>query len=83
MPRSRSNHELANTDRDVTAFLTTIAAPGYFMPAVVLGKDWGTASVGTTWKLGRGVTALGVVTADFGQRDVTTYAAQFGLNVAF
>jgi outer membrane lipase/esterase len=44
------NHELANTDRDVTAFLVapTTPAPPYFMPGVVLGKDWGTASVGTT-----------------------------------
>jgi outer membrane lipase/esterase len=47
------NHELANTDRGVTAYLTTSTlAPGYTMPAVVLGKDWGTASLGTTWKLG-------------------------------
>jgi hypothetical protein len=29
------------------------------------------------------MTALGSVTAEFGQRDVTTYGAQLGLNVAF
>jgi outer membrane lipase/esterase len=77
------NHELANTDRDVTARLTTITAPGYSMPGVVLGKDWGTVSLGTTWKITSGLTALGAVTADFGQRDVTTYGAQIGLNVTF
>ena len=36
------NHEFADTDRTVTAYLTTITAPGFSMPAVVLGKDWGT-----------------------------------------
>jgi outer membrane lipase/esterase len=77
------NHELANTDRDVTAFLTTVTAPGYSMPAVVLGRDWGTASIGTTWKVGKNMTALGAFTAEFGQRDATSYGAQLGLNIAF
>ncbi len=44
-------HELVSTDRLVTAFLTTIAAPGFSLPAVVFGSDWGMASVGTTVKL--------------------------------
>jgi outer membrane lipase/esterase len=77
------NHEFANTDREVTAYLTTITAPGYSLPAVILGKDWGSASLGTKWKLGNGVTALGVVIAEFGQRDAATYGGQIGLNVAF
>ena len=77
------DHEFANTDRNVTAFLTTIAAPGYSMPAVVLGKDWGTASLGTTWKLGQGMTALGSITTEFAQGDATTYGVQLGLNIAF
>ena len=42
------NHELASTDRSVTASLTTVAAPSYWMPAVVLGRDWSTGTVGTT-----------------------------------
>ena len=77
------NHELADTERAVRAWLTTIAAPSYTMPAVELGKDWGTASVGTTLKLGRGITALGAATAEFGQHDARTYGGQIGLNVAF
>lgn len=78
------NHELANTDREVAASLTTVDfAPSYHMPAVLLGRDWGTASVGTTLKLGPGTTLLGSVTTDFGQHDVRTYGAQFGLNIAF
>jgi outer membrane lipase/esterase len=78
------NHQLANTDREVTASLTTVDfAPSYSMPAVLLGRDWGTASVGTTLKLGPGTTLFGSVTTDFGQHDVRTYGAQFGLNIAF
>jgi outer membrane lipase/esterase len=78
------NHELANTDREVTASLTTVDfAPSYSMPGVLLGRDWGTASVGTTLKLGPGTTLLGSFTTDFGQHDVRTYGAQLGLNIAF
>jgi outer membrane lipase/esterase len=41
------NHELdPNTDREVTAFLTTTTiAPGYSLPAVYFGENWGTASM--------------------------------------
>ncbi len=77
------NHELADTNRDVTAFLTTIAAPSFSMPAVSLGKDWGTASLGTTLKLSKNVTVLGSTTADFGQSNVITYGAQIGVNISF
>ena len=77
------NHELADTDREVRAWLTTIAAPSYTMPAVDLGKDWGTASLGTTLKLGGGFTALGAVTTEFAQHDVRSYGGQLGINIAF
>jgi outer membrane lipase/esterase len=77
------NHELASTTRDVTASLTTIAAPSYSLPAVALGKDWGTATLGTNVILGPGVTGLAAVSADFGQSDVVTYGAQIGINIGF
>lgn len=78
------NHELASTDRDVTAFLvSTSYAPSYHMPAVVVGKDWGTASVGTTLNLGSGMLALGSVQTEFGDHGVRTYGGQIGLNVRF
>jgi outer membrane lipase/esterase len=76
------NHELASTDRLVTAYLTTIAAPGYSLPAVVLGKDWGTATAGTTFKLASNVTGLVAFVGQFAQHSVTNYGAQIGLNVA-
>ena len=64
------DHELVPFERSVTASLTTITAPSYSMPAVALGKDWGTGTVGTTVAVGRGMTAY------------ASFTGQFGLNVA-
>jgi len=77
------DHELANTNRFVTASLTTIVAPSYSLPAVVLGKDWATASLGTTFAIDRGITAYATVTTQAAQSNVTTYGGQIGINVAF
>ena len=76
-------HELASTDRNVTASLLTTDAPSYYLPAVSLGTDWGTAAVGVNVILSPGVTGLAAFSTDFGQNDVTTYGAQIGINVAF
>jgi outer membrane lipase/esterase len=76
------NHELASTDRSVTASLTTVTAPSYWMPAVVLGKDWGTATIGTTATVARGVTGYATFTSEIVQRNVVAYGGQIGLNVA-
>jgi outer membrane lipase/esterase len=77
------NHEMANTDRQVTAFLTTASfAPGYSLPAVELGKDWGTATLGTSMKLARGVTGLATFVGQFAEHNVTNYGGQLGVNVA-
>ncbi len=77
------NHELASTDRLVTAYLTTITAPGYSMPAVVFGKDWGSATAGTTVKIANNITGLVAGYAQFAEKNVTVYGGQVGFNVAF
>jgi outer membrane lipase/esterase len=78
------NHELANTDRFVTAFLTTSAfAPGFSLPGVIFGKDWGTAMLGTTLKLARNVTGYAAFNSQFAEHNVSVYGAQVGINVAF
>jgi outer membrane lipase/esterase len=77
------NHEWADTNRDVTASLTTISAPAYSMPAVVLGKDWGTATVGTSAKIAQNVKGFVFLTGEFAQDQVTVYGGQLGVNVAF
>jgi outer membrane lipase/esterase len=76
------NHELASTDRSVTASLTTVAAPSYWMPAVVLGRDWGTGTIGTTATIAPGVTGYATFTGEIVQRNVVAYGGQIGLNVA-
>lgn len=77
------DHELASPDRLVTASLTTIAAPSFAMPAVVLGRDWATATVGTTLSWDKRYTALIGFTGEIAQGGATAYGAQVGLNVAF
>jgi outer membrane lipase/esterase len=74
------NHELADLNRNVTASLTTIDAPSYTMPAVVLGRDWATASIGTTVTLSKAFIGLASFTAQVGQTGVTTYGGRVGLN---
>jgi len=76
------NHEFASTDRSVTAALTTVTAPSYWMPAVVLGKDWATGTIGTTATIAQGVTGYVTFSGQMAQRDVVAYGGQIGLNVA-
>jgi outer membrane lipase/esterase len=76
------NHELVSDDRTVTAFLTTITAPGFSLPAVVVGRDWGAASVGTALKLPYGMTGMLAAVGIFAEEHVVNYGVQFGLNVA-
>ena len=73
------NHEFA-ADRTVRASLTTIEAPSYEMPAVKLGRDWATATVGTTMNISSAFTGLASFTAQAGQTGVTTYGGRVGLN---
>ncbi len=75
-------HELVSTDRQVTAFLTTITAPGFSLPAVVLGKDWGLANAGATVKISPNITALVAAYGQFAQDSVVNYGGQVGINVA-
>lgn len=76
------NHELVSSNRLVTAYLTTIAAPGFSMPAVILGSDWGTATLGTSVMLRPGITAYASFNSEFAQSQTTFYGGQVGLNFA-
>jgi outer membrane lipase/esterase len=77
------DHEFDPLDRTVTASLTTIAAPSYSMPAVVLGRDWGTATVGTQLTLTSAWTGLASFTAQLGQDHASVFGGLVGLNYAF
>ncbi|MFT3941224.1 autotransporter outer membrane beta-barrel domain-containing protein [Rhodopseudomonas sp.] len=76
------NHEFASLDRSVTASLTTVAAPGYAMPAVVLGRDWGAGTIGASVTIAQQVTGYAAFTSQIGERNIVTYGGQLGLNVA-
>jgi outer membrane lipase/esterase len=77
------NHELASTNRLVSATVPEIAfAPSFTMPAVLFGKDWVTATLGTRVAFGRGVSGYASLTGQTGQSGVASYGGQIGLNVA-
>lgn len=76
------NHELVRSDRLVTASLTTIAAPSYSLPAVILGSDWATATLGTMVSLGHRVTGYASFTSEIAQAQTTIYGGTIGLSVA-
>ena len=77
------NHELASTNRLVTATVPEIAfAPSYTMPAVMFGKDWVTGTLGTRVAFGHGVSGYASLTGQTGQSGVVSYGGQLGLNVA-
>ncbi|MGO9684670.1 MAG: autotransporter outer membrane beta-barrel domain-containing protein [Beijerinckiaceae bacterium] len=77
------NHELDPLNRSVTASLTTVAAPSYSMPAVQLGRDWATATIGTRLKIDASWTGLASFTAQLGQTHAMNYTGMVGLNCAF
>ena len=52
------------------------------MPAVLLGTDWATASVGTSVRLGRGITGYAMFLGELGQANANYYGRQLGVNVA-
>ena len=76
------DHEFDPLDRMVTASLTTITAPSYSVPAVVLGRDWATATIGTQLTLTSAWSGLASFTAQLGQNHATVFGGLIGLNYA-
>lgn len=76
------DHEFDPLDRMVTASLTTIAAPSYSMPAVVLGRDWATATLGTQFTLTPAWSGLASFTAQLGENHAMVFGGLVGLNYA-
>ncbi|WP_426412906.1 autotransporter outer membrane beta-barrel domain-containing protein [Bradyrhizobium ganzhouense] len=77
------DHELADLNRLVGASLTSIVAPAFSMPAVILGRDWAAATLGTRVRLASNVSGYAALTDQLGQGNATSYGGQVGLNVAF
>jgi outer membrane lipase/esterase len=74
------DHEFDPLDRIVTASLTSIVAPSYSLPAVALGRDWGTATIGTQITLTSAWSGLASFTAQLGQNHATVFGSLIGLN---
>ncbi len=74
------DHEFDPLNRLVTASLTTIAAPSYSLPAVVLGRDWATTTVGMQLTLTAAWSGLASFTAQLGQDHASNYGGLIGLN---
>jgi outer membrane lipase/esterase len=76
------DHEFDPLDRMVTASLTTMAAPSFSLPAVVLGRDWATATVGTQVAFTPAWAGIASFTAQLGQNHATVFGGLLGLNYA-
>jgi outer membrane lipase/esterase len=77
------NHEFDPQNEVVTASLTTIVAPSFSLPVVVVGRDWATATIGTQVKLNQSWSALASFTVQAGQSNVTNFGGLLGVNYAF
>lgn len=76
------DHEFDPLNRLVTASLTTAIAPSYSLPAVVLGRDWASATVGTQITFNAAWSGLASFTAQLGQDRATVLGGLVGLNYA-
>jgi outer membrane lipase/esterase len=77
------DHEFDPLNRSVTVSLTTMAAPSFAMPAVQVGRDWATATLGTQVRIDRSWTGLASFSAQIGERNVTSYGGLLGLSYTF
>ena len=77
------DHEFDPLDRLVTASLTTMAAPSYSLPAVVLGRDWATTTVGTQVTFAPAWSGIASFTAQLGQNHALVFGGLIGLNYSF
>ncbi len=77
------DHEFDGLDRMVTASLTTMAAPSYSLPAVVLGRDWASATIGTHVTYDRAWSGIASFTAQLGQNHAMVYGGLVGVDYSF
>ncbi|MBK6973973.1 MAG: autotransporter domain-containing protein [Sterolibacteriaceae bacterium] len=76
-------HEFRDNDRSITAFLTSMAAPSFDLPAAKLERTWGSATLGATMKFAPNLTGSLALSSQFAQSNVRNFGAQFSLNMGF
>ncbi len=77
------NREFANTMRNVTASVTTVASPSYYMPAIALGKKWETLYAGTSYKINDQSQIFGMISSQFSQKNAANYSTTLGYSYSF
>ncbi|GFK94723.1 Esterase EstP [Fundidesulfovibrio magnetotacticus] len=77
------NHEFAGQGRMVKAAITTAPAAPYSLAAAPVAEDWGTASLGVSFKLSERVTLRGSGTAQFSNPQATGCGGELGVNINF
>jgi outer membrane lipase/esterase len=82
-------HELASTDRNVTATLVDGALPtlvgplSYSLPAIDVGRDWAFVTIGTEVKFSPDFSGVISANGTFGQEDFEKYGVQLGFRVKY
>lgn len=76
-------HEFRSNERSVTAFVQSMAAPTFDLPAARLERTWGSATIGAAMKFAPNLTGSLALTTQFAQSNVRNYSAQLGVSVGF
>ncbi|WP_243358550.1 autotransporter outer membrane beta-barrel domain-containing protein [Fundidesulfovibrio terrae] len=77
------NHEFAGQGRMVKASITTATAKPYSMDAAPVATDWGTASLGTSYKINDQWMLRVAGSAMFTNPQVVSYGGELGVSVSF
>ena len=77
------NHEFVDSPRKVRTSLTTTIAPSYYMDAVPVSTDWGTVSLGTSFKASDRVMLRLSLFSMVGNTQMVNYGADLGVNFSF
>lgn len=82
-------HEFLDDSRSVTATLTNGYLPSvvgplsYSLPAVDLGRDWASVTLGTELKFSESMSGVVSGTGAFGQEQASKYGLQVGLRIKY
>jgi len=77
------NHDWTDRNREVTTALTSIETSPYTAAAAPVSADWGTATLGTAYKLGSRATLRAAGSVALGNPQVTSYGGDLSLRIRF
>jgi outer membrane lipase/esterase len=77
------NHDWADRNRAVSAALTTVATAPFTADAAPVSADWGTATLGTSYRFNSRTTFRATATVVLGNPQVTSYGGELGLIFGF